>query len=81
MGLQFFLFSSKNVASGCAVGNRAENIGRRLASQQSLESGAECAKRGVLFSPCINEKVCKKGKYITEHNWGRWHFCKANVTS
>lgn len=50
-----------NVASGCAVGNRAENIGRRLASQQSLESGAECAKRGVLFSPCINEKVCKKG--------------------
>ncbi|XP_021257314.1 rho GTPase-activating protein 11A isoform X2 [Numida meleagris] len=50
-----------NVASGCAVGNRAENIGRRLASQPSLESRAECAKRGVLFSPCVNEKVCKKG--------------------
>ncbi|XP_031449585.1 rho GTPase-activating protein 11A isoform X2 [Phasianus colchicus] len=50
-----------NVASGCAVGNRAENIGRRLASQQNWESGAECAKRGVLFSPCINEKVSKKG--------------------
>ncbi|XP_065610097.1 rho GTPase-activating protein 11A isoform X2 [Cyrtonyx montezumae] len=50
-----------NVVSGCAVGNRAENIGRRLASQQSLESRAESAKRGVLFSPCINEKVCKRG--------------------
>ncbi|NXJ05886.1 RHGBA protein, partial [Odontophorus gujanensis] len=50
-----------NVAPGCAVGNRAENIGRRLASQQSLESRAGSAKRGVLFSPCINEKVCKKG--------------------
>uniref|UniRef100_A0A8C3LGA8 Rho-GAP domain-containing protein n=1 Tax=Chrysolophus pictus TaxID=9089 RepID=A0A8C3LGA8_CHRPC len=50
-----------NVASGCAVGNRAENIGRRLASQQNWESGAECAKRGVLFSPCVNEKVSKKG--------------------
>ncbi|OXB83890.1 UNVERIFIED_CONTAM: hypothetical protein H355_009374 [Colinus virginianus] len=49
-----------NVASGCAVGNRAENIGRRLASQ-NLESRAESAKRGVLFSPCINEKVSKKG--------------------
>ncbi|XP_015720362.1 rho GTPase-activating protein 11A isoform X2 [Coturnix japonica] len=50
-----------NVASGCTVANRAENIGRRLASQQSLENGFECTKRGVLFSPCINEKVRKKG--------------------
>ncbi|NXI72100.1 RHGBA protein, partial [Anseranas semipalmata] len=50
-----------NIVSGCAVGNRSENIGRRLASQQGLESRAECAKRDVLFSPCINEKVFKKG--------------------
>ncbi|XP_074959315.1 rho GTPase-activating protein 11A isoform X3 [Phalacrocorax aristotelis] len=50
-----------NIASGCAVGNRSENIGRRLASQQGLESRTECAKRGVLFSPCVNEKFSKKG--------------------
>ncbi|EOB08503.1 Rho GTPase-activating protein 11A, partial [Anas platyrhynchos] len=45
----------------CAVGNRSENIGRRLASQQGLESTDECAKRDVLFSPYISEKVCRKG--------------------
>ncbi|OPJ83104.1 rho GTPase-activating protein 11A isoform A [Patagioenas fasciata monilis] len=50
-----------NIVSGCAVGNRLENIGRRLASQQGLESRIECGKRGVLFSPCINEKFPKKG--------------------
>ncbi|NXW83890.1 RHGBA protein, partial [Alopecoenas beccarii] len=50
-----------NIVSGCAVGNRLENIGRRLASQQGLESRIECGKRDVLFSPCINEKLPKKG--------------------
>uniref|UniRef100_A0A8B9ZL61 Rho-GAP domain-containing protein n=1 Tax=Anas platyrhynchos TaxID=8839 RepID=A0A8B9ZL61_ANAPL len=50
-----------NIVSGCAVGNRSENIGRRLASQQGLESTDECAKRDVLFSPYISEKVCRKG--------------------
>uniref|UniRef100_A0A8D0FJN7 Rho-GAP domain-containing protein n=1 Tax=Strix occidentalis caurina TaxID=311401 RepID=A0A8D0FJN7_STROC len=50
-----------NMVSGCAVGNRSENIGRRLASQQGLESRTECAKRDLLFSPCINEKFPKKG--------------------
>ncbi|XP_009080667.1 PREDICTED: rho GTPase-activating protein 11A [Acanthisitta chloris] len=50
-----------NIVPGCAVGNRSENIGRRLASQQGLESGTECAKRDVLFSPYINEKFPKKG--------------------
>ncbi|XP_062432771.1 rho GTPase-activating protein 11A [Rhea pennata] len=49
-----------NIVSGCAVGNRSENIGRRLAGQE-LESRAECAKRDVLFSPYINEKISKKG--------------------
>ncbi|XP_047914714.2 rho GTPase-activating protein 11A isoform X2 [Anser cygnoides] len=50
-----------NIVSGCAVGNRSENIGRRLASQQGLESRDECARRDVLFSPYISEKVCRKG--------------------
>ncbi|NXD21454.1 RHGBA protein, partial [Spelaeornis formosus] len=50
-----------NVVSGCAAGNRSENIGRRLASQQGLESRTECAKGDVLFSPYLNEKLPKKG--------------------
>ncbi|XP_056201254.1 rho GTPase-activating protein 11A isoform X1 [Falco biarmicus] len=50
-----------NVVSGCTVGNRSENIGRRLASQQGLESRTECANRDVFFSPCVNEKLSKKG--------------------
>ncbi|NXT93513.1 RHGBA protein, partial [Anhinga rufa] len=50
-----------NIVSGCAVGSRSENIGRRLASQQGLESRTEHAKRGVFFSPCVNEKFPKKG--------------------
>ncbi|XP_066177525.1 rho GTPase-activating protein 11A isoform X2 [Sylvia atricapilla] len=50
-----------NITSGCAAGNRSENIGRRLASQQGLESRTECAKRDVLFSPYVNEKFPKKG--------------------
>ncbi|NWH60945.1 RHGBA protein, partial [Geococcyx californianus] len=49
-----------NFHSGCAVGNRSENIGRRLASQQVLESKTECAKRDVLFSPCVHEMCPKK---------------------
>ncbi|NXE87974.1 RHGBA protein, partial [Menura novaehollandiae] len=51
-----------NIVSGCAVGNRSENIGRRLASQQGLESRTECARRDVLFSPYVNEKFPKKGR-------------------
>ncbi|NXY69566.1 RHGBA protein, partial [Glareola pratincola] len=50
-----------NVVSGCAAGTRSANIGRRLASQQGLESRTECAKRDVLFSPCVNEKFPTKG--------------------
>uniref|UniRef100_U3IFA0 Rho-GAP domain-containing protein n=1 Tax=Anas platyrhynchos platyrhynchos TaxID=8840 RepID=U3IFA0_ANAPP len=55
----------------CAVGNRSENIGRRLASQQGLESTDECAKRDVLFSPYISEKVCRKGKYLRMYYTGK----------
>ncbi|NWU79662.1 RHGBA protein, partial [Onychorhynchus coronatus] len=50
-----------NITSGCTVGNRSENIGRRLASQQGLESRMECVKRDGLFSPYANEKFPKKG--------------------
>ncbi|XP_037994224.1 rho GTPase-activating protein 11A-like isoform X2 [Motacilla alba alba] len=49
-----------NIVSGCAAGNRSENIGRRLASQQGLEGRTEGA-REVLFSPYVNEKFPKKG--------------------
>ncbi|NXE47000.1 RHGBA protein, partial [Casuarius casuarius] len=50
-----------NIVSRCTVGNRSENIGRRLAGQQDMESRDECAKRDVLFSPYINAKFSKKG--------------------
>ncbi|XP_027564736.1 rho GTPase-activating protein 11A isoform X2 [Neopelma chrysocephalum] len=50
-----------NIVSGCTVGNRSENIGRRLASQQGLENGMERGKRDGLFSPYANEKFPKKG--------------------
>ncbi|NXF97718.1 RHGBA protein, partial [Eubucco bourcierii] len=49
-----------NAVPGCAGSNRSENIGRRLASQQGLESRNECAKGDVLFSPCVSEKFPKK---------------------
>ncbi|XP_069714320.1 rho GTPase-activating protein 11A-like isoform X2 [Phaenicophaeus curvirostris] len=49
-----------NIVSGCAVGNRSENIGRRLASQQGLENKTECAKRDLLFSPYVHEKIAMK---------------------
>ncbi|XP_061853906.1 rho GTPase-activating protein 11A isoform X2 [Colius striatus] len=50
-----------NIVSGCVVGNRSESIGRRLASQQGLESRTECTKGDVFFSPCVSEKFPKKG--------------------
>ncbi|NXH50775.1 RHGBA protein, partial [Dicaeum eximium] len=50
-----------NIVSGCAAGSRSENIGRRLASQQGLESRTEHAGRDVLFSPYVKEKFPRKG--------------------
>ncbi|NWW73458.1 RHGBA protein, partial [Climacteris rufus] len=55
-----------NIVSGGAAGNRSENIGKRLASQQGLESRTECGKRGSrnvskseenLLSPKCHNKV------------------------
>ncbi|NXU04484.1 RHGBA protein, partial [Buphagus erythrorhynchus] len=51
-----------NIVSGCAAGNRSENIGRRLASQQGLESRTECAKRDVLFSPYVSSRDVSKSE-------------------
>ncbi|NXD03914.1 RHGBA protein, partial [Certhia familiaris] len=48
--------------SGCAAGNRSENIGRRLASQQGLESRTECIKRDVLFSPYVSSRTVSKSE-------------------
>ncbi|CAN8215274.1 unnamed protein product [Coccothraustes coccothraustes] len=59
--LKFGLGKSNRETVRCAAGNRSENIGRRLASQQGLESRTECARRDVLFSPYVNEKFPKKG--------------------
>lgn len=76
----FCLF--KNTVSGCALGNRSENIGRRLASQQGLEGRTECAKRDVLFSPYVNEKFPKKGNCLTKCiTWENFffHFAKATL--
>lgn len=74
----FCLF--KNIVSGCAAGNRSENIGRRLASQQGLESRTECARRDVLLSPYVNEKFPKKGDCLTKYiRWGKLLLlCKSN---
>ncbi|NWU96587.1 RHGBA protein, partial [Upupa epops] len=60
-----------SIVPGCAFGNRSENIGRRLASQQGLESRTEGAKTTVLFSPCVHEafpKKCSKSASKSEEN-------------
>ncbi|NXV61120.1 RHGBA protein, partial [Molothrus ater] len=52
-----------NIVSGCAAGNRSENIGRRLASQQGLESRTECSRNvskseeNLLTPKCHNKVV------------------------
>lgn len=51
--------SSKDIE--CSVINRHENVGRRLANQQSLKNRIESVKTGLLFSPDIDERLTKKG--------------------
>ncbi|NWV21231.1 RHGBA protein, partial [Origma solitaria] len=51
-----------NIVSGCTVAHRSENIGRRLASQQGLETRTECAKRDVLFSPYVSSRNVSKSE-------------------
>ncbi|XP_068019009.1 rho GTPase-activating protein 11A isoform X2 [Melanerpes formicivorus] len=61
--LKFGLGKSRemNAVPGGAGGSRSESIGRRLASQQGLESRSECATAEAFFSPCVSEKFPKKG--------------------
>ena len=54
----FFL----SVQNGCSGVNRHENVGRRLANQQSFKNRIEYVKTGLLFSPDIDERLTKKGK-------------------
>lgn len=48
--------------NACSGVNRHENVGRRLANQQSLKNRIEYVKTGLLFSPDIDERLTKKGK-------------------
>ncbi|MBZ3878312.1 Rho GTPase-activating protein 11A [Sciurus carolinensis] len=59
--LKFSLGKNSRDANGCSGVNRYENVGRRLANQQSLENRIESVKTGLLFSPDINERLPKKG--------------------
>ncbi|XP_048188429.1 rho GTPase-activating protein 11A [Perognathus longimembris pacificus] len=59
--LKFSLGKSSRDANGCAGVNRSEHVGRRLANQQSVETGIESVKTGLLFSPDIGERLPKKG--------------------
>ncbi|XP_039103191.1 rho GTPase-activating protein 11A [Hyaena hyaena] len=59
--LKFSLGKSSKDLNGCSGVNRYENVGRRLANQQSLKNRIESVKTGLLFSPDIDERLTKKG--------------------
>ncbi|XP_027975199.1 rho GTPase-activating protein 11A [Eumetopias jubatus] len=59
--LKFSLGKSSKDITGCSGVDRHENVGRRLANQQSLKNGIESVKTGLLFSPDIDERLTKKG--------------------
>ncbi|XP_028362843.1 rho GTPase-activating protein 11A isoform X2 [Phyllostomus discolor] len=59
--LRFSLGRSSKDVNGCSGVNRHENVGRRLANQQSLKNSIEYVKTGLLFSPDIDERLTKKG--------------------
>lgn len=59
--LKFSLGRSNKEVNECSSVNRRENIGRRLANQQSLKNRIESVKTGLLFSPDIDERLTKKG--------------------
>uniref|UniRef100_A0A8C5KQ54 Rho-GAP domain-containing protein n=1 Tax=Jaculus jaculus TaxID=51337 RepID=A0A8C5KQ54_JACJA len=61
--LKFSLGKNSRDVSGCSGINRGENVGRRLANQQSLKHGMESVKTGLLFSPDIDERLAKKGTF------------------
>ncbi|KAL2790330.1 rho GTPase-activating protein 11A isoform 3 [Daubentonia madagascariensis] len=59
--LKFSLGKNSRDVNGCSGVNRYENVGRRLANQQSLKNRIESVKTGLHFSPNIDEKLPKKG--------------------
>ncbi|XP_047718630.1 rho GTPase-activating protein 11A isoform X1 [Prionailurus viverrinus] len=59
--LKFSLGKSSKDPNGCPGVDRYENVGRRLANQQSLKNRIESVKTGLLFSPDIDERLTKKG--------------------
>ncbi|XP_036912026.1 rho GTPase-activating protein 11A-like isoform X2 [Sturnira hondurensis] len=59
--LKFSLGRSSKDVNGCSGVSRHENVGRRLANQQSLKNRIEYVKTGLLFSPDIEERLTKKG--------------------
>ncbi|XP_006831865.1 PREDICTED: rho GTPase-activating protein 11A [Chrysochloris asiatica] len=59
--LKFSLGKSSRDVNGCCGINRYENVGRRLANQQSFKNGIESVKTGLFFSPNIGERLTKKG--------------------
>lgn len=56
----FSIFSVQNECSGV---NRSENVGRRLANQQSLKNRIDSVKTGLLFSPDTDERLTQKGMF------------------
>lgn len=59
--LKFSLGKSSKEINGCSGVDRYENVGRRLANQQSLKNRIESVKTGLIFSPDIGERLTKKG--------------------
>ncbi|XP_053450918.1 rho GTPase-activating protein 11A [Nycticebus coucang] len=59
--LKFSLGKNSRDVNGCSGVNRCENVGQRLANQQSLKIRIESVKAGLLFSPDVDERLPKKG--------------------
>lgn len=59
--LKFNLGKNSKDGNECSGVNRSENVGRRLANQQSLKNRIDSVKTGLLFSPDTDERLTKKG--------------------
>ncbi|KAF4017277.1 hypothetical protein G4228_008772 [Cervus hanglu yarkandensis] len=59
--LKFNLGKNSKDGNECSGVKRSENVGRRLANQQSLKTRIESVKTGLLFSPDTDERLTKKG--------------------
>ncbi|XP_061286665.1 rho GTPase-activating protein 11A isoform X2 [Bos javanicus] len=59
--LKFNLGKNSKDGNECSGVNRSENVGRRLANQQSLKNRIDSVKTGLLFSPDTDERLTQKG--------------------